>query len=461
MKMWFTVLLVVLASIGSTTLGDNTRIMNQVTSNVREVRPGVFVTNDAGALPLPTSGYHGYVLGEMHGVHEIHLLFLDYLCMLHEDAALCDIVLEAPQADERAINEYVLGFNNRLPYPYSYFTEILQAVRALNKTCYQDEKIRVHLVDLDFHLSQIHNHLHILQQEVDPAAHVVIPPLDEFERLSRSDMGAFVDQLTEVTDNDSVVNELETVRASIQHFFEAVGGIKRQLREERIAQNIQYVLTHVDTPVLALYGGWHAQKCEATLGGYQIQPWTQKLIESGTCIYSCYAMGISGDIWDGRMKSIYKNPGHIQFPDGSTLADIVDTLPGYNIFYIDLRRTVNAATRLGSNTEVIGFFDPTIAGSKIYDGLIVFRKVTPLWPGELIQEADSLVEQGKEEFKKGNYETALTFFQKAREKYKSVDSEKALECDEWIEKTETELNGFCLGTILVVLVFVGIFIRYK
>jgi len=80
----------------------------------------------------------------------------------------------------------------------------------------------------------------------------------------------------------------------------------------------------------------------------------------------------------------------------------------------------------------------------------------------IIQEADSLFEQGKEAFEKENYEAALDFFQRAKELYASVGSEKAAECDEWIEKTQTEMEKPCLGTIfLAVLIGAGFLVSRR
>lgn len=66
-----------------------------------------------------------------------------------------------------------------------------------------------------------------------------------------------------------------------------------------------------------------------------------------------------------------------------------------------------------------------------------------------LEKADSLFEQGIHAFDEGNYEDALEFFQRAKEIYESIGSEKAKECDEWIQKVEDGLNGFCLGTVLM------------
>ncbi|MBU7028435.1 MAG: hypothetical protein HXS48_15995, partial [Theionarchaea archaeon] len=80
-----------------------------------------------------------------------------------------------------------------------------------------------------------------------------------------------------------------------------------------------------------------------------------------------------------------------------------------------------------------------------------------------VRKADSLFDQGKEEFEKKNYEAALDYFQQAREIYLSVKSEKAAECDQWIQKTQEEMKkGFCLGTLLMaLLVAVGSLILQK
>lgn len=67
-----------------------------------------------------------------------------------------------------------------------------------------------------------------------------------------------------------------------------------------------------------------------------------------------------------------------------------------------------------------------------------------------MKEADALFNQAKEAFEEQNYEIALDFFEQARDLYSSLGSEKAIECNEWIQKTQTELEkGFCLGTLLI------------
>jgi ABC-type oligopeptide transport system substrate-binding subunit len=73
----------------------------------------------------------------------------------------------------------------------------------------------------------------------------------------------------------------------------------------------------------------------------------------------------------------------------------------------------------------------------------------------VLKEADSLFDKGKEAYEGEDFEAALQHFQQAKEKYESINSEKAAECDEWIEKTQTEMEkGICLGTVMI-LGFIG------
>jgi hypothetical protein len=67
----------------------------------------------------------------------------------------------------------------------------------------------------------------------------------------------------------------------------------------------------------------------------------------------------------------------------------------------------------------------------------------------IIQQADSQFEQGKDKFNEGEYETALDLFQEAKSSYQVAGyTEKAAECDEWIQRTQDKLQGeSCLGTL--------------
>ena len=60
---------------------------------------------------------------------------------------------------------------------------------------------------------------------------------------------------------------------------------------------------------------------------------------------------------------------------------------------------------------------------------------------ELAAEADSLLDEGKKEYEHNNYLRALEHLEQAKEIYQSIESIKATVCDEWIDKTQTEINA--------------------
>jgi beta propeller repeat protein len=60
---------------------------------------------------------------------------------------------------------------------------------------------------------------------------------------------------------------------------------------------------------------------------------------------------------------------------------------------------------------------------------------------EKIKEADSFFDQGKAEFEEENYEAALDHFLEAQKIYMSVGSEKAVECDGWIQRISTKTES--------------------
>ncbi len=352
--------------------------------NIAEVRPGVYLTNEAGTLELPTSGYDIYVIGEDHGMYESHLLMLEYLKKLHE-TGLRDIVLEAPQAYERMANEYIQGINEHIleinDEMACFATVVLGDLRSFNESLPDDEKIRVHLVDVDSPLSAIHLHLQELREEL--AEPIRIPPLNEFETLTCNEMLDLVDQLAENVKDPSLQNELETIRSSINFYFEGsqIGlGVADamltlegcRIREERICQNIMWLRKKLEgAPLLVKYGGWHTQKRQAMSSYSDVEPWVQQL-KAEVSIYSVYVIGVSGLVWHSVFGTTpyRKDPYQIQLFD-TTLGDILESEPDCTIAYIDLRWYTNVTVRLGNDFK-------DVQARQIYDGLIVYRKVHPL-----------------------------------------------------------------------------------
>ncbi len=374
-----------IAVVGLVLAGCITQEEITLSKHVIEVRSGVYATNVPGDLPLPTSGYDVYVVGEIHGTKEIKQLFLDYLKILHETTGLRNIILEEDQVYERDANEYVSGITNTLHPGLCLRSDVLDSVRTYNETLPDQEKIYVHLADVDSPLSAIHLHLLRIHEEVGGAApQIHIGSLEEFETWSEEDATDLMDGLTQAASDPSLLNQLETVRASLRFFFSGntigtgLASVTRQgfsLREEAITKNIEYIREEVEgSPVLALFGGAHGQKSQSFNYGYapNVKSWTQHLVEAGVRVYSVMVWGMSGSIcWRGGMQGIAEGIGHISFDDGTTLAMLFETVPDYSVIYIDLQLDTTTSLRVEPSSEAVLVSD-------IFDGMVVFLKVTPM-----------------------------------------------------------------------------------
>jgi hypothetical protein len=370
-----------------------------IPGGVLSVRPDVFMTNDSGLLPLPTSGYELYVVGEPHGEREVRLLALEYLQLLHEHAGVRDIVLEqVSPAYEQEVNAYVLGLSDTVSDEWSFVADVVIGVRVFNDGLPHGEKVRVHLTDLDLGLPNIYAHLQILQEEMGPVIEDArMPSLPELGSWEEEEMLALVDRLVGLAgDREAVVAGLETVADSVRWHFIGRQSARGKLpaseyvnyvpvREGRIARNVQRLLEELhNRPVLALYGGYHAQKQPALVASLHLssQPvevfldtpsWVQRVMESGIRVHSILAMGISGHegVMGKYQRPVERDPEEIRFADGVTVADVFSTTQEYDIVYVDLRVDGNHSLRLGNSYQ-------DIPAGEVYDGVVFFREVHPL-----------------------------------------------------------------------------------
>ncbi len=353
-----------------------------------QIRPGVFTTNEVGALPLPASGYDLYAVGETHGDRQVKLIFLAYLELLHEELGLRDVIVEEDQVYEREANAYVLGMSHTLRVDLCLRADVLKSVRAFNEQLAEEDKIRVHLVDVDSPLPAIYAHLNAARDQIGEAAHhIQIPPLNEFEGWSQNDALRLVEQLEGVAgDRGAVINALGTVRYSLHYYFAGnrigigppVGSPRyAPIREDAITRNIQHLLGTLNgAPMLALFGSSHTQKFQGVHTSIpelqDFKPWAQRLTESGVNIYSVAVWGLSGQTsWRGTTRDPDWGAGQIQFSDGTTLDAVLNAAPNDRIVYADLRLEANASARFGGSFE-------DIPAGEIYDGFVVFRAFTPM-----------------------------------------------------------------------------------
>ncbi len=271
-----------------------------------EEYPSVYLTNDVSALPLATSGYDIYLIGEQHGTQEIHQLFLEYLAMLHESIGLQDVILEANEVAEEEANAYVHGGDKdaaEVLWNRPDRFDVLEGIHEINEDLPKDEKIRAHLVDVDFPSSHIYTHIRELKEEI--GADIELSSEEEFEAKSKNEMVELVDTLMETTDEESVIHELSTVKTSILVYYamSSSGNEKKKAierREETIARNIQYIRNEIDNaPVLVLYG--HGHVCKSSEAPIE-KPWAHRLTASGVSIYAVAVEGIAGHGWRSTVQ---------------------------------------------------------------------------------------------------------------------------------------------------------------
>jgi len=362
-------------------------LLGGCTENI-EVRPGVYMSNDPADFPFPTSGYTVYFVGESHGNHETKSVFQAYLKKLYKEAGLRDVILEEDQAYETEANAYVHGATDELPTGLCLRADILRQIREFNSGLSDNEKVTVHLVDVDSPFPIVYKHLVELHSQLGEAGNSIsIPELSEFQYSSLEKKHALIDELRPVSNRQSdILNGLETVRLSLEWYYSGnevdTGwpiGTPRwyyPIREDVITKNIEYILSQLDgKPVLAFFGLSHGMKVQAytnpPVKGFK--SWAQRLAEKNISIYSTAIYGVSGtSIWRGKaLPSDDELLKEFQLMDGTTIISLFDSQPDSNIIYSDLREESNSTIKLSADLL-------DIPASQFFDGIIIFKEFTPM-----------------------------------------------------------------------------------
>ena len=353
-----------------------------------EVRPGVYMSKDPSDLPFPTSGYTVYIVGESHGNRQTKLVFQSYLNKLYNEAGLRDIILEEDQAYEAEANEYIHGLTDKLPKGLCLRADVLGQIREFNSNLPDDEKVTVHLVDVDSPFPIIYKHLTELYSQIGPAGKSVqIPDLSEIQYAKSEKTYELVDRLRAVSaERPDILNGLDTVYLSLEWYY--IGNLLdvgwpsgsratfAPIREDIITKNIKYILPQLKgKPVLAFFGLAHGMKIQAdpTFPDKEFKSWAQRLVEENVDVYSIAMFGVSGNsFWHGEA---IPNDGEFlkefKLIDGTSLVSLFDTHPDPNITYIDLRKEDNKTIKLSPDLL-------NIPASQIFDGVILFKEFTPM-----------------------------------------------------------------------------------
>jgi len=347
------------------------------------------MSSDPADFPFPTSGYTVYIVGETHGNNETKLVFQAYLKKLYDNAGLRDVILEEDQAYETEANAYIHGLTDELPKGLCLRADILGKIREFNSGRSDNDKVNVHLVDVDSPLPTIYQHLLEIHQQLGSAGESIsFPDFSEFREWHGKDMYSLIDEMRKASnEHPDIINGLDTVKLSLDWYFIGnrleIGwprGTTRStfapIREDIITKNVKYVLTQLDgKPVLAFFGWAHGMKVMADpnppVDGFK--SWAQRLVDENIIVYSIAIEGASGSsYWRGKtLPDDEKFMKEFQFKDGTPFVSLFDTYPDSSIVYTDLQVEENSTLRLSSE-----YLD--IPASEFLDGIIIFKEFTPM-----------------------------------------------------------------------------------
>jgi hypothetical protein len=311
----------------------------------QEIRPGVWASYELQTLPLPTRGYQAYLVGELHGIAENEEFDLQYLTQLHKTSHLHDVAIEEKAVYEDQAQAYVNGRSETLPEALCLRAGVLGGIRLLNAGLRKDERIRIHLTDIDSPATAIRQHLVALKKRITKAANVSIPEASEVKERGLETVG----QLKQYRIDSRTRSELRTVEHSIRAYqqgFEVdIGPLKGspylEDREQAVADNIADLVK--TRSLLVLYGSDHVSKSKRKDGGPErdqpFSPMALRLEESGIRIFCLVTFPLAGrSFWRGNENELpfTAQDGHLA--SGETLDKVLATVPQARFIYVDTKR---------------------------------------------------------------------------------------------------------------------------
>lgn len=313
-----------------------------------ELRPGVWAGAQVSRLPLPGSGYQVYLVGEMHGLEETGTILRQYLEQLAR-SGLRDVAIEKPSVYERDAQAYVAGTSDNLPGELCLRTDVLDVLRSFNRGRPADQRIRIHLVDIDTPGTAIRQHLSMIRDRLAATAAVRIP---EVTALKAQGLET-VKQLRSLRANPELLSELRTIEHSIGALRQGFELQPRQVqfkgspyledREEAIARNIGDVVREHGS-VLALYGSDHVSRALKKDGGpnrdADFAPMALRLARAGVSVFSVITFPLSGS-WrsrNGRENEMLWTAADGHLASGETLDHLLTAAHNPPLLYVDPKR---------------------------------------------------------------------------------------------------------------------------
>lgn len=331
----------------------------------QQVRQGVWAGSAVDVLAFPSSGYQAYLIGELHGLKENVEFELAYLGFLRKHAALRDVAIEEKSVYEEQAQAFVEG-EGVLPGELCLRASLLSGIRALNLRLPENERIRVHLIDVDSPPDAIRRHLVQIQQQIQGASGIQIPQAGDIKAHGID----VVRRLEAFQMEPRLRRQLRTIEHSILAYekgFEVGTGPPKgspylEDRESAMAENVEEEIKAApNRPVLVLCGADHVSRSLRKDGGPDrdkpFLPMAGRLAASGFREYSLVEFPLAGtSSWRGRMTELPWGPGDSRLESGETLDHVLASTPKARYLHIDRSiQRVRLASKDISNDEVDGY----------------------------------------------------------------------------------------------------------
>ncbi len=311
----------------------------------QQIRPGVWAGNHVESLPIPTTGYQVYIIGEQHGLKENADFQLAYMAMLVKRTHLRDIAIEEKSVYEKDAQSYIDGGAKPLPAVLCLRASLLRRIRQLNSQLHPSQRLRIHLIDVDSPSSAIYKHLVLLSNRIPHADTRIVPQPAEIKEHGLES----VRELEKTASDSQTRSELRTVAFAIralQDGFEvgtgpAKGSPYLDEREEAMTENVaEQVRKDAKGGMLVICGFDHVSRSKRADGGPNrdepFWPMAARLERSGLQVFTLVTFPLGGEtFWRGRASQLLWGPKDGHLSSGERLDTVVSSAPSTAFFYID------------------------------------------------------------------------------------------------------------------------------
>jgi len=334
------------------------------------IRPGLFAAADVRALPLRTSGYQVYMIGEAHGIDNNVDFQMQYLRLVYAHGVR-DVALEEDAVYENDAQEFTDGRAREFSPHLCLRAPMLRAIHDFNAPLRQTDRVRVHLIDIDSPAAAIRRHLDMVKARLQ-ATRVTIPTDADIARRGLD----IVSQLTSLATNAADRSALRTIGFSIQALRDGLevdtgptkGSPYLESREQAVASNIVDIAK--DSPILVVYGSDHVSRTLRHDAGPNrdrpLKPVAQRLEAAGLKVYTVITQPLGGaSRWRGQTGELMWTAADGHLATGETMDAVLKAAPGAHFIYVDPR-----TERTAVPSDDIGRMAP--------DAFVLFGRATPM-----------------------------------------------------------------------------------